>query len=141
MKIGHALSLIMLLLLILLAGMAYKRSLGDTEMGKLLAENNCGVCHDLTSAQKRDKGPYLWEIHNRPAGVVDFPFSPAFRKLVEETPFVWDDAQLDRWLTNPASFIPQTRMAQHSKEHPISFDGIKSAGNRKDLIAYLKTLR
>lgn len=141
MKIAHILLTLMVLLLLLLAGFGYKRFLGDTQMGKLLAENNCGICHDLTSRQKHGKGPYLWQIYNRPAGVIDFPFSPAFKKLVETTPFIWDDEHLDRWLINPVAFIPQTKMAEHNKEHPLAFDGITSATNRQDLIAYLKTLR
>ncbi|MBF0212054.1 MAG: c-type cytochrome [Magnetococcales bacterium] len=141
MKIAHILSLIMLLLLLLLAGIGFQRFRGDAEVGKRLAENNCGVCHDMTPNRKNGKGPYLWEIYNRPAGVVDFPFSPAFRKLAEEKPFLWDDDHLERWLLNPTAFIPQTRMAQHSKEHPVSFDGMQSSGNRKDLIFYLKSLQ
>ncbi|MBF0428516.1 MAG: c-type cytochrome [Magnetococcales bacterium] len=117
------------------------RFLGDADVGKLLAENNCGVCHDMTARQKHGKGPYLWEIYNRPAGVVDFPFSPGFKKLTTETPFLWDEDHLDRWLIDPVAFIPQNKMVQHTKDHPLSFDGIKSAANRKDLIVYLKTLR
>ncbi|MBF0191793.1 MAG: c-type cytochrome [Magnetococcales bacterium] len=141
MKIAHVLSLIMLLLLALLAVIGYQRFKGDAEVGKRLAENNCGICHDMTATRKNGKGPYLWEIYRRPAGVVDFPFSAAFRKLAEEQPFLWDDEHLERWLTNPMGFIPQTRMAQNSKDHPVSFDGIQSSGNRKDLITYLKTLQ
>ncbi|MBF0341009.1 MAG: c-type cytochrome [Magnetococcales bacterium] len=141
MKIAHVLTLIMVVLLVLLAGIGFKRFQGDVQVGKLLAENNCGVCHDMTPNRKHGKGPYLWEVYNRPAGVVDFSFSPAFRKLAEETPFLWDDDHLERWLINPVAFIPNTKMAQHSKDHPVSFDGIQSSGNRKDLIAYLKSLR
>lgn len=141
MRVGKFLSFIMILLMISLAGMGYQRWRGDADMGKLLAENNCGVCHDMTARQKHGKGPYLWEIYQRPAGAVDYPFSAAFKQLTHDTPFVWDDEHLERWLTNPAAYIPQTKMAQHSKDHPISFDGITSAGNRRDLIAYLKTLR
>ncbi|MEO5347020.1 MAG: c-type cytochrome [Magnetococcus sp. YQC-9] len=141
MKIAHVLILIMVILLLLLAGIGYKRFAGDENVGKRLAENNCGVCHDMTATRKHGKGPYLWEIHGRPAGVVDFPFSPAFRKLAEEKPFLWDDAHLEQWLINPIAFIPQTKMAQHSKDHPVAFDGIQSAENRRDLIAYLKSLR
>lgn len=140
MKIAHVLSLIMAVLLLLLAGIGYKRFSGDVEVGKRLAENNCGVCHDMTSARKNGKGPYLWEVYGRPAGVVDYPFSVAFRKLAEEKPFLWDNANLERWLINPVAFIPQTNMAKQTKDHPVSFDGIQSAENRRDLIAYLKSL-
>ncbi|MBF0628431.1 MAG: c-type cytochrome [Magnetococcales bacterium] len=141
MKIAHVLSLIMLLLLGLLAFIVFQRFQGDAEVGKRLAENNCGVCHDMTPNRKNGKGPYLWEIYKRPAGVVDFHFSASFRQLVEEHPFLWDDDHLDRWLLNPQAFIPKTKMAQQSKDHPVSFDGMESAGNRKDLITYLKRLQ
>lgn len=141
MKIAHILSLIMLLLLLLLAGIGYQRFKGDVEVGKRLAENHCGVCHDMTDKRKNGKGPYLWEIYRRPAGVVDYPFSASFRKLVEEHPFLWDDEHLERWLINPVAFIPKTKMSQQTKDHPVAFDGMESPGNRKDLITYLKSLQ
>lgn len=141
MKIAHGLTLIMVLLLLSLAVIGYQRYRGDPEVGRRLAENNCGVCHDMTPKRKHGKGPYLWEVYQRPAGVVDFAFSPAFRKLAEEQPFLWDDDHLERWLANPLSFVPQTKMAQQSKDHPVSFDGMQSSGSRKDLIVYLKSLR
>ncbi|MBF0417220.1 MAG: c-type cytochrome [Magnetococcales bacterium] len=141
MKIAHVLTLIMAILVLLLAGIGYKRFMGDAVVGKRLAENNCGVCHDMTSTRKNGKGPYLWEVYGRPAGVVDFHFSAAFHNLAVEKPFLWDEANLERWLINPVAFIPQTNMAKQTKDHPVSFDGIQSAENRRDLTAYLKSLR
>ena len=42
---------------------------------------------------------------------------------------IWDAETLDRWLTDPRSFIPNNRMA---------FPGIKNVAARADLIAYLQ---
>lgn len=127
--------------LVLLVAGIFVRARPDVEMGKRLAENNCGVCHDLTSAQQNEKGPFLWGVVNRPAGVVDFPFSASFLELVRSKPFLWNEANLERFITNPAVFIPFTRMAQRDKGHPLAFDGIESAANRRDVIAYLRVLK
>ncbi|MBF0368144.1 MAG: c-type cytochrome [Magnetococcales bacterium] len=125
--------------LLLVAGMRWFS--GDVAIGKRLAENNCEVCHDLTVEQIHEKGPFLWGIYNRPAGITGFAYSPAFTKMVEMDPFVWDDKNLEAFITDPSQFIPDTRMAKKDSDHPISFDGVTSAENRQDLISYLKTLQ
>ncbi len=117
------------------------RAWPDVEMGRRLTENNCGVCHDLTATQKNRKGPFLWGVVNRPAGVVDFAYSAAFLSIAHVKPFVWDEAHLERFITDPGAFIPMTRMAQRDAGHPLAFEGIESAANRRDVIAYLSTLK
>lgn len=119
----------------------WMRAWPDVEMGKRLAENNCGVCHDLTNAQHNEKGPFLWGIVNRPAGVVDFAYSGAFLAIARDKPFIWDEAHLGQFISDPTSFIPMTRMAQRDANHPLAFEGIESAANRRDVIAYLSTLK
>ena len=113
----------------------------DVSMGKRLAENNCGVCHDLTVAKNNAKGPFLWGVVDRPAGAVDFPFSAAFLDVAHNKPFFWNEANLKKFITDPSIFIPSTRMAQRDKNHPLAFEGIESAANRRDVIAYLSTLK
>jgi cytochrome c len=44
---------------------------------------------------------------------------------------VWDDKTLDQWLANPERFIPGNTM---------TFPGIKDAGQRQDVIAYLRAV-
>ncbi len=117
------------------------RAWPDVEMGKRLAENNCGICHDLTATRHNNKGPFLWEVVNRPAGSVSFSYSEAFLAVAREKPFVWDAAHLERFITDPSAYIPKTRMAQRDASHPLAFEGIESATNRRDLIAYLSTLK
>ena len=113
----------------------------DIDIGKRLAENNCGSCHKLTSTSLTEDAPPLLGVVGRVAGTMAFPYSPTFRKQVAKSPFRWDETQLDRFITDPNQVIPQTRMVQRSERHPRSFDGIVSSANRKDLIAYLKTLK
>ncbi|MBF0414809.1 MAG: cytochrome c family protein [Magnetococcales bacterium] len=132
--------LISLALLVVAAGF-WIRSRADLQIGERLAKNNCNVCHDLTRAKKNEKGPYLWGIVNRPAGSVDFPYSGPFLNHIHANPVVWSEDNLERFLANPGLFIPQIRMAQHTVEHPFAFDGMDSAANRRDLVAWLKTLR
>ncbi|MEO5340842.1 MAG: c-type cytochrome [Magnetococcus sp. MYC-9] len=113
----------------------------DVEMGHRLAENNCAICHDLSANRQHRKGPFLWGIVQRPAGSVGFAYSAAFLAIARESPFVWDEAHLDRFITDPGRFIPMTRMSQRDAGHPLAFEGIVSAANRRDLIAYLSTLK
>ncbi|MEO5362602.1 MAG: c-type cytochrome [Magnetococcus sp. DMHC-8] len=113
----------------------------DVETGKRLADNNCAICHDLTATQQHRKGPFLWGVVNRMAGAAGFTYSAAFLAVVRDKPFVWDHAHLERFITDPGAFIPMTRMAHRDAGHPLAFEGIVSAANRRDLIAYLDTLK
>lgn len=45
---------------------------------------------------------------------------------------VWTEANLDSYLTKPQAYVKGTKMA---------FAGIPDAKKRKDVIAYLKTLK
>lgn len=132
----------LLALLALLALGGCEKLPGNVTMGKRLAENNCGVCHDLTAARENRKGPYLWEIYGRPAGSVeDFPYSADFMKRAMDDPFVWDDEHLELFITDPKNLIPGTRMARRTSQHLLAFEGIADGVNRRDMKAYLKTLR
>jgi cytochrome c len=133
-------SAVVVAFVLLLVGFWY-RSLPNLDIGKRLVINSCGVCHDLTSAQNHERGPYLWGVYERPAGVSGFNHSEAFLAKVEENHFIWDDDHLNQFITNPSQFIPRTQMGKRSTKHPTAFDGIESAANRRDVLAYLKTLR
>ncbi|MBF0447949.1 MAG: c-type cytochrome [Magnetococcales bacterium] len=117
------------------------RSQPDVNIGKRLAMNSCGVCHDLTPSQTHERGPYLWGVYGRPAGISGFKHSEAFLGKIQEKSFVWDDEHLNLFIANPSQFIPRTKMGRKSAKHPTAFDGIVSDSNRRDVLAYLKTLR
>jgi cytochrome c len=64
-------------------------------------------------------------VYGRKAGAVaGFTYSPA----VKTAAVVWDESTLDRWLTNPQSLIPGTRMTFR----------VALPEDRADIIAFLK---
>jgi cytochrome c len=64
-------------------------------------------------------------VHGRRAGTApNFAYSDAVRRAG----IVWNDATLDRWLTNPQGLIPGQRMNFR----------IADPRERADVIAYLK---
>ncbi len=73
------------------------------------------------------QGPSLFKIVGRQAGRVDgFHYSAGFAKA----DFVWDEARLDAWLTNPQEMIPGAVMAYRQAKPET----------RAAVIAYLKEL-
>ena len=88
----------------------------------------CKACHAVVAGQN-GIGPSLAGVVGRKAGsVAGYAYSEPFRKL----DLTWDEASLDKWLTNPMAMAPGTRM---------SFSGYPEAAKRKAVIDYLKTLK
>ena len=95
------------------------------EDGDRLFRNTCGICHSLQPDQNR-LGPSLAGIIGRKAGTVaGFDYSEANKN----SNVVWDEAELDQYLSNPKQFMPGTKMI---------YPGMKDAEQRKALIAYLR---
>ena len=86
----------------------------------------CAACHSLQPDQSMT-GPSLAELWNRKAGsLASFSrYSPALKSAN----IVWNDKTLDDWITNPQHLVPGNEM---------TFDGIKDARQRADLLAFLK---
>jgi len=95
---------------------------GDTAAGRAAFEKRCSGCHALD----RDKeGPRLAGVVGRKAGSVSaFPYSDAIKKSAE----VWNEAALEKWLTDPESVIPDTDMAFR----------LENPAERAAIIAFLK---
>jgi cytochrome c len=92
--------------------------------GAKLFERMCTGCHDLDSEKE---GPRLRGVFGRRAGAVaGFRYSDGLKAAH----VVWDEASLDRWLTDPAGVVPDNDMAFR----------LTNAGQRADIIAYLKSL-
>ncbi len=88
----------------------------------------CKACHSVVAGQNRI-GPSLADIGGRKiASAAGFSYSAAMKGKAGN----WTDANLDTYLTKPAAWVPGTKMA---------FAGIADAKKRKDVIAYLKTLK
>jgi cytochrome c len=94
------------------------------ERGKDLFERRCSGCH---ARDLNREGPRLRGVYGRKAAsVVDFEYSDALKKKAVR----WDDASLDRWLTDPDAMAPGTDMAFRMVDRD----------ERMAVIAYLKSL-
>lgn len=103
-------------------------ALGDAERGRKVFAV-CAACHREASTEVPNPGPDLHGVFNRPAGSVPgFRYSRALRNAKR----TWTDAALDTYLADPQAAIPGNTMP---------FPGIPDEAQRRDLIAYLKTLK
>ena len=104
---------------------------GDATKGKA-AFAKCGICHQVGPGAKTLVGPELNGIVGRKAAsVADYPYSAGMKKLGADG-WVWTEENIDKWITDPKALIPDSPMA-------LAFAGVPDAGERADIIAYLKT--
>ena len=98
---------------------------GETIVGRSAFEKRCTGCHALDHEKT---GPRLAGVVGRKAGTVpDFPYSDALKKSA----VVWNEAILDRWLTDPETVIPDTDMAfrlDNPAERAASIEFLKETG-------------
>ncbi len=112
----------------LVAGAGAALAEGDAAKGEKVFKK-CKACH-VVDAEKNKVGPHLVNIVGRAAGAVEgYKYSKAMKAKAEEG-LMWDEANLDAYLTKPKDFLPKTKMA---------FPGLKKEDQRADLIAYLKS--
>jgi len=89
----------------------------------------CRACHDVGPDAKNKVGPLLNGIFGRKPGTIEgFAYSDA-NKAAGAKGLVWTEEVMLKYLENPLTFMPGTKMA---------FAGLKDEQDRKDLIAYLK---
>ncbi|MCH4090618.1 c-type cytochrome [Acetobacter sp.] len=101
---------------------------GNVENGAALANATCSRCHSFTPSAQDSAGPSLFGVYGRPIGrQPGYTYSNGLMSLGGQ----WDDAHLNAWLRNPATFSPGTRM---------SFRGLPDVAERANIIAWLKTL-
>ena len=89
-----------------------------------------GICRSCHSVEKGQTvvGPSLFGVYGTRAGdVPGYDFTPDLKR----SGLVWDDATLDKWLTNPVALVPGTRMGYAGQSDPAK---------RRQIIAYLKGL-
>src|SRR5271154_5669213 len=98
------------------------RGVTDGDRGKQLFEKRCGGCHSLDQDMT---GPRLRNVYGRRAGSVStFRYSDAMKG----TQITWNDASLDKWLTDPESMVPDTDMEFH----------VPKADEREAIIRFLR---
>jgi len=86
----------------------------------------CMACHSALPDEHLT-GPSLAHIWNRKAGTAEkfLRYSDALKGA----DIVWNEATLDKWLSDPARLVPGTSM---------TFSGLKGSRDRQDVIAYLQ---
>ena len=95
---------------------------GDATRGKAVFDKRCTGCHAMDVDRE---GPRLKGVYGRRAGSV-----PGFNYSVglKNSGVTWNDATLERWLSDPDLMVKDNNMSI----------GVPKAGERRDLIAYLK---
>lgn len=111
-----------------LAGGGPARAEGDAAAGEKVFRA-CAACHSV-EAGKHKIGPSLFGVVGRTPGTADaYKYSDAMKAFGQDGK-VWDDAVLAAYLGDPRGIVKGTRMA---------FPGLKAAGDRENVIAYLKS--
>lgn len=97
---------------------------GDATRGETVYER-CEGCH---SPDANRVGPKHRGVVGRQAGsVANYNYSQGLKNAG----FVWTDALLDKWLTNPQALVPGAKMGFR----------LADPQERADVIAYLGTLK
>lgn len=100
----------------------------DTGEGKLAFNNACRTCHSVREGDHR-LGPSLHGIVGRKAGTIDgYGFSAAMK----QSGITWDAVTLDKFIAAPDQVVTGNNMKP--------FGGIHDAGQRDEIVAYLKSI-
>jgi cytochrome c len=113
--------------LLLLAVVSGAFADGDAQRGAQVFRQ-CIACHSATPGEHLT-GPSLAHVWNHKAASVE-----GFRRYSEalkSSGMVWNASTLDKWLAAPQSLVPGTTM---------TFQGIRDAKQREDVIAYLRAV-
>jgi cytochrome c len=98
----------------------------DTAAGQQVAQR-CAQCHDWSKGGPDKIGPNLWGVIDRARGSKPgFSYSSAMASAHDP----WTFEKLFVYLKSPASMVPGTKM---------TFAGLRSAQDRINLLAYLRT--
>ena len=102
---------------------------GNAEHGKVVF-NQCKACHQVGPSAKAGVGPEQNNLIGSAAGSrAGYNYSPAMKEAGAKG-LVWNEENLEKYLENPKSVVPGTKMV---------FPGLKNPADRADVIAFLKT--
>ncbi|WP_409562838.1 c-type cytochrome [Hyphomicrobium sp. MC8b] len=112
---------------IALSPMLIETTFAAEEVGPEAFNNNCRTCHSWKEGDNR-LGPTLHGIIGRKAGTAEgFNYSNAMKS----SGITWDEATLDKFITNPNAVVPNNNMKP--------FSGVGDAATRKQIIDFLKS--
>lgn len=112
-----------------LPAVAAAQSAGDPVAGAKQF-GQCRVCHTTVAGGPDGVGPNLVGVYGSKAASRRPKF--AYSAALKASKLTWDDATLDKWITDPGALVKGTKMA---------FIGLPRKQARDNVIAYLKTLK
>jgi len=108
-----------------LLGMIVEARAVDPQMA---FNNSCRTCHSMKEGDNR-LGPSLAGVIGRKAGTLPgYAYSPS----MQNSGITWDEASLDKFIANPDEVVGGNKMKP--------FTGIADAGQRKEIVAFLKSI-
>ncbi|WP_135501739.1 c-type cytochrome [Roseovarius aestuariivivens] len=107
----------------------WAEDIGDAARGEEIF-GLCSGCHEVGRGAENGIGPHLNGIFGRRAASVGdgYHYSDSLRRAGADG-LEWHLRTLDAYIENPKALVSGTRM---------SFDGLEDAGERADLLAYLR---
>jgi cytochrome c len=123
-RISAGVALAVLLLAVFSVVLPLPAEAQSRQDGQALFERRCSGCHALDADHE---GPRLRGVVGRAAGSVKtFQYSEALKNAKHK----WDEANLDKWLTDTESVVP---------DNDMSFQ-VPKAEERAAIISYLKSI-
>jgi cytochrome c len=101
---------------------------GEANAGPEAFNSNCRTCHSTKEGDNR-LGPSLNKIIGRKAG--NTSGYPNYSQGLKSSGITWDEATLDKFITNPEAVVPNNNMKP--------FNGVREATVRAKIIAFLKS--
>jgi cytochrome c len=122
----------MMHLFLVVAALALSTALANAataadKSGEQIFNNACRTCHSWKKDDNR-LGPTLHGVVGQKAGTVP---GYAFSQAMKTSGITWDETTLDKFIAQPDSVVPNNNMKP--------FTGISDAGQRKQIIEFLKT--
>lgn len=119
-----------ILLILLLVFSPLAASAQDADAGRSLFRK-CAACHALKPGPPMRAGPHLDGVVGRVIGSLpDYSYNASLRSA-GRAGGVWTEDRLSRFIQDPRAMFPDTKM---------NFAGIAQEQQRRDLIAYLRTI-
>jgi len=127
MKPGFCSKLAPLFALLAVSLSLQARAAGNVEAGKDVFATECAECHSVREG-KNKKGPSMFAVVGRKAAsIADATYSDPLKA----SGITWTPDKLDAYITAPKKLVPGGKM---------KYDGLASATERADPLAYLATL-
>lgn len=103
------------------------QTVGDPNAGGDVFESYCSDCHSVSARGTNKKGPSLYHVVGRRAGIVPgFAYSPQMRS----SGIIWTQDRLAVYLANPKAVVPNGIM---------KFKGLQRPQDRANIVAFLRS--